>query len=66
MASYVFSRIIPATSRQCQAQRLLPALKSLSVTQHRQMTHYPIDDIISGLTEEQIQVCYFNALMEKH
>jgi hypothetical protein len=27
-----------------------------SLLQQRQMTHYPIDDIISGLTEEQVQV----------
>ena len=54
MASLLFNRIVTRIGQKCQHPvGLLPAL---TCTQQRYMTHYPIDDIISGLSEEQIQV----------
>jgi len=34
----------------------LPAPAAISSMKVRQMTHYPVDDIVGGLTEEQIQL----------
>jgi hypothetical protein len=56
MASLLFSRLVQNTAQRCTPQKLLPVIHNFSCSQQRQMTHYPIDDIISGLTEEQVQV----------
>jgi hypothetical protein len=56
MASLLFSRLAQNTAQRCTPKKLLPVIHNFSCSQQRQMTHYPIDDITSGLTEEQIQV----------
>ena len=57
----MLNRIVARIGQRCQHPTvLLPALNgSTGIQQRRQMTHYPIDDIITGLTEEQIQVYNF-------
>ena len=50
----MLNRLVTRIGQRC--QQSVGLLPTLTCTQQRYMTHYPIDDIISGLTEEQIQV----------
>ena len=51
MANLLLSRTVQKIGQKCHLRSIVPA-----VVQQRNMTHYPIDDIVSGLTEEQIMV----------
>jgi len=55
MANLLFSRAIRKFGQKCQPRAIVPAFTSPMV-QQRNMTHYPIDDIVSGLSEEQIML----------
>jgi len=50
----MLNRLVTRIGKRC--QHPVGLLSALNCTQQRYMTHYPIDDIITGLTEEQIQV----------
>jgi len=51
MANLLLSRSVQKIGQKCHLRLIVPA-----VVQQRNMTHYPIDDIVSGLTEEQIML----------
>jgi len=51
MANLLLSRSVQKIGQKCHLRSIVPA-----VVQQRNMTHYPIDDIVSGLTEEQIML----------
>ena len=55
MANLLFYRLLQSTSQRCHPKSLVPVVSTIC-SQHRHMTHYPIDDVVGGLTDEQIQV----------
>lgn len=56
MASLLLSRCISKPRQLVLCNTYLPAVATQLSAQKRCLTHYPIDDIVTGLSEEQIQV----------
>ena len=58
MASSLICRSFLRTSQRCsQPAKFMGLLPTSGSLQHKRfMQHYPVDDIVSGLTDEQIQV----------